>query len=56
MPYSVYFKYEHCVTVDADSMEEAIEKAMDVPLDYDALFYTDEYDVEQWDLEEQEVE
>ena len=56
MPYSFYFKYEHRVTVDADSMEEAIQKAMDVPLDYDMLFYTDEYDVEQWEEDGKEVE
>lgn len=55
MPYSVYFIYEHRVTVDADSEEEAIKKAMDVPLDYNELYYTEECEVEKWDWEDKET-
>ena len=49
MPYTVYFQYEYRVSVDADSIEEAIQKAYDVPLDAHDLIYLDTFDIEQWD-------
>ena len=51
MPYTVYYQYEYRVTVDADSYEEAIEKANDVPIDAtsDMLVYLDTLEIEKWD-------
>ena len=49
MPYNVYLVYERSLTVDADSEEEAVKKAMDIPLYYEDLYYTGKYETERWE-------
>ena len=47
MKYAVFFKYEVRVDVEADSMEDAEEKALDIEPDLSKIYYVEDYDIEE---------
>ena len=47
MKYAVYFKYEAKVVVEAENPEQAADLAWEVPIDYDDIYYMDDYEVEE---------
>lgn len=56
MKYAVFFKYEVRVDVEANSMEEAEEKALDIEPDFSRMYYTNDYDIEEVVDDHEEVE